>query len=93
LVDEFAASSLIVFGKFISAPPPNLPLPALAATVSAMSATEVIEEIKQLPPVEQRKVAAYVRELEAPDEVSDNFKRIADEVFTTNAELFRKLAQ
>jgi hypothetical protein len=58
-----------------------------------MSATEVIEEIKQLPPAEQRKVAAYVRELDAPGEVSDNFKRIADEVFTTNAELFRKLAQ
>jgi hypothetical protein len=26
-------------------------------------------------------------------EVSDEFKRMADEVFTTNAELFRKLAQ
>ena len=57
-----------------------------------MSATEVIEEFKQLPREEQRKVAAYVRELET-GEVSEEFKRIADEVFTTNDELFRKLAQ
>ena len=27
------------------------------------------------------------------DEVSEEFKRAADEVFTTNAKLFRKLAQ
>ena len=57
-----------------------------------MSATEVIEEIKQLPREEQRKVAAYVRALDT-GEVSEEFKRIADEVFTTNDELFRKLAQ
>jgi hypothetical protein len=58
-----------------------------------MSATQVIEEIKQLPPEEQRKVAAYVRGLETEGEVSEEFKRIANEVFTTNDELFRKLAQ
>ena len=58
-----------------------------------MSATEVIEEIKQLPREEQRKVAAYIHELEATGEVSNEFKRIADEVFKTNDELFRKLAQ
>jgi len=57
-----------------------------------MSATEVIEEIKQLSPEEQRKVAAYIHQLES-GEVSEEFKRIADEVFTTNDELFRKLAQ
>lgn len=57
-----------------------------------MSATEVIEEIKQLPREEQRKVAAYIRALEA-GEVSEEFKRVADEVFTTNDELFRKLAR
>ncbi len=57
-----------------------------------MSATEVIEEIKQLPPEEQRKVVAYIHQLET-DEVSEEFKRIADQVFKTNDELFRKLAQ
>jgi hypothetical protein len=57
-----------------------------------MSATEVIEEIKQLPREEQRKVVAYVREMEN-GVVGDDFKRIADEVFTANDELFRKLSQ
>ncbi len=58
-----------------------------------MSATEVIEEIKQLPREEQRKVVDYVRELVTTGQVSEEFKRIADDMFTTNAELFRKLAQ
>jgi hypothetical protein len=58
-----------------------------------MSATEVIEEFKQLPREEQRKVAAYIHETENNGEVSEEFKRIADEVFKTNDELFRKLAQ
>lgn len=58
-----------------------------------MSANEVIEQIKQLPRVEQQKVVAYVHELEKAGDVSEEFKRLADEVFTTNAELFRKLAQ
>jgi len=58
-----------------------------------VSANEVIDQIKQLPREEQRKVVAYVRELETGGEVSEEFKRMADEVFTTNAELFRKLAQ
>jgi mRNA-degrading endonuclease RelE of RelBE toxin-antitoxin system len=58
-----------------------------------MSATEVIEEIKQLPREEQRKVVDFVREIVTAGEVSDEFKRVADEVFATNAELFRKLAQ
>jgi hypothetical protein len=57
-----------------------------------MSAAEVIEEIKQLPPEERRKVAAYIRESESTA-VSDEFKRIADEFFKTNDELFCKLAQ
>jgi mRNA-degrading endonuclease RelE of RelBE toxin-antitoxin system len=58
-----------------------------------MSASEVIEEIKQLPREEQRKVADFVRRLESNDPVSEDFKRLADEVFATNNELFRKLAQ
>jgi hypothetical protein len=58
-----------------------------------MSATEVIEQFKQLPREEQRKVVAYVHEAENAGKVSEEFKRIADEVFKTNDELFRKLAQ
>jgi len=57
-----------------------------------MSATEVIEEFKQLPLEEQRKVAAFIQKFEA-GEVSEEFKRVADRVFTTNDELFRKLAK
>jgi len=63
-----------------------------------VSAIEVIEQIKKLPREEQQKVAAYLSEVAgAPskpdDKVSDEFKRVADGVFSTNAELFRKLAQ
>jgi ABC-type cobalamin/Fe3+-siderophores transport system ATPase subunit len=58
-----------------------------------MSATEIIEQIRQLPREEQRKVVAYIHELETTGEVSEEFKRMADEVFTKNSELFRKLAQ
>ena len=65
-----------------------------------MSAAELIEQIQKLPRQEQEKVAAFVHRLEAEKEpkkatgeVSEEFKRMADEVFTTNAELFHKLAQ
>lgn len=66
-----------------------------------MSAAEVIEEIKKLPRAEQLKVTAFVHAAESAGvlasdskgEVSEDFKRMADEMFTTNAELFRKLAQ
>lgn len=58
-----------------------------------MNAAEIIEEIKHLPREEQRKVTAYIHKLESEGGVSDEFKRIADEVFRTNDELFRKLAQ
>lgn len=63
-----------------------------------MSATEVIEQIKKLPREEQQKVVAFIHAaedsgaLQGP-KVSEEFKRVADKVFTTNAELFRKLAQ
>ncbi len=65
-----------------------------------MSAAEVIEEIQKLPPTEQQKIADFLHRLQSgtkPDrleeEVSSEFKEIADGVFTKNAELFRKLAQ
>jgi hypothetical protein len=65
-----------------------------------MSATEVIEQIKQLSAEDQQKVAAFLDDLKATgssansnDKVDESFKRVTDEIFTTNAELFRKLAQ
>ncbi len=65
-----------------------------------MSAIEVIETIKHLPREEQARVVSFVHTLEqqktpgkSTAKVSAEFKRIADEVFTTNDELFRKLAQ
>ncbi len=65
-----------------------------------MSASEIIEQIKKLPSDEQQKVAAFIHAAEAAGtlqkaglDVSEDFKRAADAVFTTNAELFRKLAQ
>jgi len=62
-----------------------------------MSATEVIEQIQKLPRQEQQKIADFFRQMESESQVggkvSDEFKRVADEVFTKNAELFRKLAQ
>jgi hypothetical protein len=58
-----------------------------------MSATQVIEEFERLPPEERRKVVAYIHEVERAGGVSEEFKRMADEVFKANDELFRKLAQ
>lgn len=58
-----------------------------------MSATEIIEEFKQLPREEQRKVAVYIHQFEAAGQVSEEFKCVASEVFKTNDELFRKLAK
>ena len=65
-----------------------------------MSAAEVIDQIQKLSPQEQQKVADFVvrqmqaeRKPEERAEVSEEFKRVADEVFTKNEELFRKLAK
>jgi len=65
-----------------------------------MSAAEVIDQIQKLPPQEQQKVADFVRRMQAEtrpsekkEEVSEEFKRVADGVFTKNTELFRKLAK
>jgi hypothetical protein len=66
-----------------------------------MSAIEVIEQIKRLPGDEQQKVVEWVRQPGASDSaihgrqtvVSEDFKRLAGEVFSGHADLFRKLAQ
>ena len=67
-----------------------------------MSAIEVIEQIKQLPREEQRKVTAFVREMaDAPEEPKAqaryagdaDFDQAADKVLHEHADLFRRLAQ
>lgn len=63
-----------------------------------MSAAEVIELIKKLPPEEKAAVIAFVRSAEAeptgPRHVdSPTFSAAADKVFLHHRELFRKLAQ
>lgn len=67
-----------------------------------VSATEVIEQIKQLPREEQRKVTAFVREMTDAREESKaqvryandaNFDKAADKVLREHADLFRRLAQ
>ena len=64
-----------------------------------MSAVEIIAAIEKLPDEEREKVSNFVRKLDAGKEATQNnpvsaeFKALADEVFTTNAELFRKLAK
>jgi hypothetical protein len=65
-----------------------------------MSAAEVIELIKQLPPDEKEQVHSYV--LSGTDTVSPRepryiptaeVERTAAEIFEKHADLFRKLAQ
>jgi hypothetical protein len=63
-----------------------------------MSAKEIIAEIERLPSEEREKVENYLLSQRTPSEpanekVSKDFKKLADEVFTKNSELFRKLAQ
>jgi hypothetical protein len=63
-----------------------------------MSAAEVIEQIKKLPPEEKAKVVNFAisQSIHAPasgTDVGDDFKQTAQKVFATNADLFRKLAQ
>jgi hypothetical protein len=63
-----------------------------------MSAQEIIEQIKALPPEEQRQVAAFVGGLpqgeaaEAIEGVRPGFDEMAREVFDRYDELFRELA-
>jgi hypothetical protein len=65
-----------------------------------MSANEIIEQIKKLPREEQQKVLAFIHAaedagaLQKPGpKITEEFKRMANEMFATNEELFRKLAK
>jgi hypothetical protein len=62
-----------------------------------MSAAEIIEQIKQLPPKEREQVKEFFTANGEPDAVKyaadATFKKAADEVFTKYDNLLRKLAQ
>ena len=63
-----------------------------------MSAAEVIELIKKLPPEERAEVTAFARAVEnCPEEIRRidraEAKKIGSELFDRHPDLFRKLAQ
>jgi hypothetical protein len=62
-----------------------------------MTAYEVIDQIKALPPEERAKVVGFVREMESanPERTMDRktFEQSAKQVFDRHAELMRKLSQ
>lgn len=67
-----------------------------------MSATEIIEQIKNLPREEQERVFAFMKSLEDTKALHDEpgvrymdaqkAKAVSAEIFVAHAELFRKLA-
>jgi hypothetical protein len=69
-----------------------------ATTVSSVTAAEIIEEIKRLPPSEQMEVIKFCCELVQEKEqefrtIPDaEFRRAADEVFEKYHDLLRRLA-
>lgn len=67
---------------------------------AVMSAAEIIELIKKLPPEEQAEVIAFTRQLEEPTDrpkvryISDEkFAEVAPKVFEKHRDLLRTLAQ
>ncbi len=62
-----------------------------------MTAAQVIDQLKALPPEERAKVVEYLHEMEAtrPERVMDRstFERATGQVFDRHAELMRKLSK
>ncbi|MGH8019850.1 MAG: hypothetical protein ACREIA_16545 [Opitutaceae bacterium] len=62
-----------------------------------MTAAEVIDQIKTLPPEEQAKVADFIEKVKAQQRVKHMDKKTFDEaaawVFEEHAELMRKLSK
>ena len=80
--------------RLASAPPVRI--------LPAMSAEEIIRQIKAMSPAEQAEVAAFLRGMETSVVREDsgtaagraeNFRKAADHVFTEYQELLHKLAQ
>jgi hypothetical protein len=79
---------------------PNLPVFPEAGIVGRMSALEMIEQIKSLPPEEPGVVAAFVENLKAPasplpDRLAndDKFEEAANHVFENHGSLLERLAK
>lgn len=59
-----------------------------------MSASEIIEQIKALPPEERRVVAEFIHESDRDAQTREaRFQRAADAVFRKHDEALRRLAQ
>ncbi len=58
-----------------------------------MTAVEIIEQIKQLPPVEKGKVAEFVRVDTVRFVKDEDARRAGEAVFAEHPELFRQLAR
>ncbi len=71
------------------------------AYVSPMSALEIIEQIRALPPAEKAQVVDFIRQMEAHPEKSpeahcmdeDAFHGAKKEVFAKHSELLNRLAK
>jgi len=67
--------------------------PSRMGKFAGMNATEIIDRIKQLPPMEKGKVAEFVRADTLRRASDDEARRAADAVFAEHSELFRQLAR
>lgn len=69
------------------------------ASCGIMSAAEIIELIKKLPPEERAKLREYFSKESSPSAHQVRYistaegERIADGIFTKHSELFRRLAE
>jgi hypothetical protein len=65
--------------------------------MTTMTAHEVIDQIKAMPPEEQAKVIDFIEEVKSSQRVKDaddrSFAAAAGWAFTEHAELMRKLSQ
>jgi hypothetical protein len=64
---------------------------------SLVTARQIIEEYRKLPPQEQEEVRAELEKRQSPGEIPRaDYKKamaVADRIFTDHAELFQKLAK
>jgi hypothetical protein len=68
----------------------------LPCNIITVSVSQIIEEIKALPPQEQARIVDFVNDLKSKHEVKyasdEEFQAAADEVFSKHRELLRRLA-
>jgi len=61
--------------------------------IYCVTATEIIEQIKQLPPQEKGRVAEFVRAEAVRFAKDEEARRASEAVFAEHPELFRQLAR